>query len=132
MPRIQRLVVVLAIIFGACSPAWAIIPFKKAFDEYYGKNNADIKKASDEAKCLVCHVGTQSKKNRNDYGKALSELLKKDNFKADRLQKEPEKVKEEIEAAFKKAEDMKTKDGKEKFGDRLKAGKLPGTPEEGK
>ena len=85
------------------------------------------KKASEEAKCNVCHFGN-SKKNKNDYGKALGELLKKDNYKEDRVKAEPEAVKKELEEAFKKVEAAKSKGG-DTFGDRLKAGKLPGSPE---
>lgn len=113
----------------ACSltgSAFATPVFKKAFDENYGKNEA-IKKASEEAKCNVCHFGN-SKKNKNDYGKALGELLKKDKYKEDRVKAEPEAVKKEIEEAFKKVEAAKSKGG-DTFGDRLKAGKLPGSPE---
>lgn len=111
---------------AATSSAFATPVFKKAFDEQYGKNEA-IKKASEEAKCNVCHFGN-SKKNKNDYGKALSELLKKDNYKEDRVKAEPEAVKKELDEAFKKVEAAKSKGG-DTFGDRLKAGKLPGSPE---
>ena len=111
---------------AATSSAYATPVFKKAFDEQYGKNET-IKKASEEAKCNVCHFGN-SKKNKNDYGKALSELLKKDNYKEDRVKAEPEAVKKELEEAFKKVEAAKSKGG-DTFGDRLKAGKLPGSPE---
>ena len=111
---------------AATSSAYATPVFKKAFDEQYGKNET-IKKASEDAKCNVCHFGN-SKKNKNDYGKALSELLKKDNYKEDRVKAEPEAVKKELEEAFKKVEAAKSKGG-DTFGDRLKAGKLPGSPE---
>ncbi|MBM4003097.1 MAG: hypothetical protein FJ295_07370 [Planctomycetes bacterium] len=126
MKRVCVALLVCFVLVALSGPAWAIPPFKKGFDDVYGKN-ADIKKASDEAKCNVCHFG-MSKKMKNDYGKALAELLKKDKFKEDRIKAEPDAVKKEIEEALKKVEDQKSKDG-EKFGDRLKANKLPGTPE---
>lgn len=126
MKRACMALMTLLVMVALSTPALAIPPFKKAFDEQYGKNE-QIKKASDEAKCNVCHFGT-SKKNKNDYGKALGELLKKDKYKEDRLKAEADAVKKEIEEAFKKVEDGKSKGG-EKFGERLKAGKLPGTPE---
>ena len=126
MKRVCAALMACIVLIAMSAPAMAIPPFKKAFDEYYGKN-ADLKKASDEAKCNVCHFGT-SKKMKNDYGKALAELLKKDKFKEDRLKAEPDAVKKDIEEAFKKVEDAKSKGG-EKFSDRLKAGTLPGTPE---
>jgi len=119
------------VVLGAAvaSPVWAVPPFKKAFDENYGSNEG-VKKVSDELKCNVCHYG-KTKKNLNDYGKALHQLLKKDNFKEERIKNEGDKVKAELEAAFKKVEGEKSKGG-ETFGERLKAGKAPGTPEEAK
>jgi len=119
------------VVLGAAvaSPVWAVPPFKKAFDENYGSNEG-VKKVSDELKCNVCHYG-KTKKNLNDYGKALQQLLKKDNFKEERIKNEGDKVKAELEAAFKKVEGEKSKGG-ETFGERLKAGKAPGTPEEAK
>lgn len=119
---------VAVLVLAGASPAWAIPPFKKAFDEKYGSNEG-VKKASDELKCNLCHYG-KSKKNLNDYGKSLHKLLEKNNFKEERLKAEPEKVKAEFEAAFTKTEGEKSKSG-ETFGERLKAGKAPGTPEEG-
>lgn len=124
---IGSLVVVVVLALGA-GPAWAIPPFKKAFDDKYGTVES-IKTASAELKCNVCHFGN-SKKNLNDYGKALKMLVKKDDYKADRLQAEADKVKSELDAAMTKVEAEKSKDG-EKFGDRLKAGRVPGTPEGG-
>ncbi len=50
--------------------------FKKQFEEKYPA----LKSVTDEQKCNVCHYG-KTKKNKNDYGKALGELLKKDNYK---------------------------------------------------
>ncbi|MFO0820444.1 MAG: hypothetical protein U1A77_21035 [Pirellulales bacterium] len=99
--------------------------FKKQFEEKYPA----LKSVTDEQKCNLCHYG-KSKKNKNDYGKALGELLKKDNYKDERVKAEPEKVKAEFEAAFTKVEAAKSKGG-ETFGERIKAGKAPGTPEEG-
>ena len=111
--------------------AFAIPVFKKQWDETYvadNKNEAFVA-AAEEAKCNVCHYG-KSKKNRNDYGEALHKYLEKDEFKSARVKAEPEKVKAEIEEAFKKVAEMKAKDG-ETFGEKLEAGKLPGTaPEE--
>ena len=118
--------VVLVLVAG---PAWAIPPLKKAFDDKYGANEV-IKTASAEQKCNVCHYGN-SKKNMNDYGAALKKLLKKDDYKPERLQAEADKVKAELNAALTKVEAEKSKDG-EAFGDRLKVGKLPGTPVEAK
>src|SRR5437773_2609152 len=118
MFRIRQVLTIVLLCSVVCSTSFALPPFKKAFDEYYGKNG-DLKKLSETAKCEVCHLpAPEPKKKRNDYGQALSEFLKKADFQAPRLTKEPDQVKKEIEAAFKKVEGMKTKDGKETFGDR--------------
>ena len=119
------LLAAVALSIGFSSPALAIPGFKKAFDDRY----PELKSVSDEQKCNLCHFG-KSKKNKNDYGLALSELLKKDNFKEERVKAEPDKVKAEYDAAFKKVEEGKSKGG-ETFGERLKAKKAPGTPEAG-
>ncbi len=89
--------------------------YKKAWDKKYveGNDNEGFVTAAKEAKCNVCHQG-KSKKMRNDYGAALSEMLKK------------EKDDEKIMEAFTKAEAMKGKGG-ETFGKMIEAGKLPGT-----
>ena len=75
-----------------------------------------------------CHFG-KSKKNRNDYGKALSKLLKKDDYKTARVKAEAEAVDKELEEAFKKVEAMKSPGG-QTYGERIKAGELPGSVEE--
>jgi hypothetical protein len=68
-------------------------------------------------KCNVCHIGTDRKK-RNAYGKAITEALggKKNLKKAD---------KDEIVAAFKKAEAADSETAGKTFGDLLKADELP-------
>ena len=113
----------LSILFTSAS---AVPVFKKAFEDSY----PDAKKVAEEQKCNLCHFG-KSKKNKNDYGRALAELLKKDNYKDDRIKGEPDKVKAEFAEAFKKVEAVKSKGG-DTFGERIKAGKAPGTPEEEK
>ena len=119
------LLVAVALALGFSSQASAIPGFKKAFDDRYPA----LKGVSEEQKCNLCHFG-KSKKNKNDYGKALAELLKKDNYKDERVKAEADKVKAEYDEAFKKVEAAKSKTG-DTFGERLKAGKAPGTPEEG-
>lgn len=112
------------IVIGVGTQAFAIPKFKKAFDDKYA-TTPELRKVSDELKCFLCHG--KAKTVRNDYGKALSEFLKKGNYSDDRFKAEGEKVKMEFEDAFKKVEAMKATDGKT-FGERLKAGKAPGTP----
>ena len=119
---------------GLTNAAWAIKPFNDAWKAYYlegeGKH-ADLKELSAEAKCNVCHIQGEKKTKHNPYGEALEKLLEKDNYKASRLKAEPEKVKEELEAAFKKVEGEKAADGKT-FKERMDAKKLPGGNAEGK
>jgi hypothetical protein len=115
------------------SPALAIKEFGDAWTEFYAKSsdNDDFKKLVAEAKCNVCHIQGENKKKHNPYGEEVEELLKKADFPKERFKKEPEKCKEEIEAAFKKVEEIKAKDG-ETFGEKIKAGKLPGGDKDGK
>jgi hypothetical protein len=124
-------VLALATAFFACAlteNAQAIPVFAKMFAEKYG-DNEDLAAAAKEAKCNVCHYG-KSKKNRNDYGMALSEILDKDNYKSTRVKEEEEAVKKEIFDAFVEVEGKDAKAGGT-FGELLKAGKLPGTAPEG-
>ena len=72
-------------------------------------------------KCNVCHDprkgedGKVSKKNRNPYGMALSELLTADD------KKDVEKIHKSLE----KIEALKADDSGATFGDLLKQGKVP-------
>ncbi|GAB4142096.1 MAG: hypothetical protein Tsb009_12190 [Planctomycetaceae bacterium] len=84
--------------------------YLKGFTSKYS-NVADQAK---KAKCGVCHFG-RSKKNRNDYGKALMKNIKKN-----------EKDAKAIDTALGKTEAAKNAKGVT-FGSLIKAGKLPGT-----
>ncbi len=75
---------------------------------------------STKVKCDVCHVG-KSKKNRNDYGKALDKAIGK-------KLKSNAKDKEAFEEALKKVEGEKSKVEGKTFGDLLKANQLPSNP----
>jgi hypothetical protein len=74
-----------------------------------------VKAEAEKVKCNVCHYG-DSKKNRNDYGKAVGEALGAANIK------DVDKVKE----ALKKAEKGKSSVEGKTFGDLINDGKLPG------
>jgi hypothetical protein len=126
MKKVGLFFLVGALVVGAGSKsAFALPDVSKRFLEVY-KDNADVIAASKEAKCNVCHFG-KSKKNRNDYGKALSKYINKDEVKK---KKAEGGVEEYIDDGLKKAEADKSTGGGT-FGDLLKAGKLPGTaPEE--
>jgi hypothetical protein len=116
--------VVASTMAASARTAYAIAPFKKEFDNAYVKPNpttdAEKSLAASVAmvKCNVCHVGT-SKKERNEYGKALATMLtKKDG-------KEIAKIKDALE----KAAAMKSKPGDDSsptFGELIQQGKLPG------
>lgn len=96
------------------SPAGARAPYLKEFKEKYGSDE-EYGKLIDETKCFICHVGKE-KKNRNDYGKALSKIVMKN-----------EKDKAKIAEALGKVEDEKSPDGKT-YGELIKEKKLPGGP----
>lgn len=106
-------------------PAWALPAFCKQFLQSYKESK--IGEAAAEAKCNVCHYG-KSKKNRNDFGVALSKFATKATYTE--LKKDPDKLKAALEEAFKKVEAEKSVGG-DSFGELIKSGKLPGTaPEE--
>jgi hypothetical protein len=136
---IQRRTVLFAVCVAAgalgfyAPQARAIPPFYKAFQEKYVKADSAEEKdkafaelVNTTAKCNVCHVGV-NKKMRNAYGTQLATLLKKDNFKAPRLKEEPDKVKEEINAALDQVAALKSAgDDSASFGELIGQGKLPG------
>jgi predicted ATP-dependent protease len=127
MKKLYVLLVLGFVVLGLNIPTAQAVPeFKKKFDAKYVEASADekFKTAAEEAKCNVCHYG-KSKKNRNDYGLALSELLKKDDYKADRIKAQPEQVEKEIYEAFEKIEAVKSTNG-QSYGERIKSGELPG------
>jgi hypothetical protein len=95
-------------------------------EDAYAKS--PVVEAAKEAKCNVCHFGT-SKKNRNDYGQALSSLgVTKENY--DALKGDQDKLNAALKDLFKKGEAAKSVSGKT-FGELIKEGKLPGTAPEG-
>lgn len=107
--------------------AWAIKPFEEAFKKaYYKPSSTDanekklaeaidkITDAETKNACGICHPG-KSKKERNEYGTALSKLVKK----ADK--DDAKKIADSIKAI----EGEKNAAGKS-FGELIKAGTLPG------
>jgi hypothetical protein len=118
-----------------CAPAaQAIPPFMKEFQAKYAKPDSENEQEKafaaviiETAKCNVCHVQGEPKKARNAYGTALSKLLKKGDFGAERLKTEPEKATAEIVAAFDAiAAEKSAGDGSPTFGELLAQFKLPG------
>ena len=118
-----RSLLAVPVLFAMVSTAAAIGPFYDEFKKEYLVTHKDQKFAESVDKggfkCLVCHQGAKSKKNRNAFGKEVAKLLtKKDG-----------KNKEKIDAALKKvlAMHVDPKDKKsETYMDRLNAGKWPG------
>jgi hypothetical protein len=105
--------------------AWGIEAFKKEFEAKYVKKDpsTDAEKslaaAVTKVKCNVCHVGT-NKKMRNEYGKALDELLDK---------KTDAKDAAKIQDALDKVAGMKSNPknpSSPTFGQLIEEGKLPG------
>ena len=104
-------------------PASAVVQFYVEYKKAYLDNHPDkeyaaaVNKASD--RCFVCHQG-KSRKNHNEFGKHLVELLDR---------KKDIRDKEKINAAIKKVVEMRVdpKDEKsETYLDRIKASKWPG------
>jgi hypothetical protein len=103
----KKFVTAAAVVLGmslTANSAFAIKPFLDAFVAKY----PNVSGAA-TAKCGVCHEGSD-KKNRNAYGKALDALLEKGDAKD--------------MAKINSALDKVAADNA-KFGDNLKAGKLP-------
>lgn len=133
--RIVLFGVSFALVLGTgVRAALALPPFFKEFQATYLKpdssdeqEQAFAKQVTDSVKCNVCHVQGEKKTVRNAYGTQLSELLKKDNFKADRLKAEPDKCKAEIVAAFEAVASKKSGDeNSPTFGELIAQHKLPG------
>ncbi len=116
------------VVSGLPAPSADAYPdFYKAFEKkYVGDKSTDPQKSLAEtisgmkSKCNLCHDpakinGKTSKKNKNPYGKELSELLGKDDKKNE----------EKIMKALAEVEDKKAENAKASYGDALKAGKVP-------
>ena len=122
----MALPLVAAAMLCAANAAWAIKPFEVEFKKLYYKPDGDanekklaaaidkITDAETKNSCGICHPGS-SKKERNEYGKAVNKLLKK-------ADKEDTK---KIAEALKTTEGEKNAAGKT-FGELIKAGMLPG------
>jgi hypothetical protein len=98
--------------------ASALPPFNK---EWVSKYNTPEKAAYSEAKCNVCHAG-ESKKMKNDYGKAVGKFLTK--AKYNEIKEDEAAAKKYIAEGLAKAEAEKAASGKT-YGELLKAGELP-------
>ncbi|HEV2972626.1 MAG TPA: hypothetical protein VGY55_21850 [Pirellulales bacterium] len=118
------------------SPASALPPFKKAFEDKYVTNSSSegFKDAFKAASCNTCHVKGKDKKSRNAYGAALAKITgghaKKDldDAKAsggdDAQKAKMAEILKKLDDAFAKVEGQKSPSG-DTYGDLIKAGKLP-------
>ncbi|WP_442507526.1 hypothetical protein SH528x_006455 [Novipirellula sp. SH528] len=125
----KRLAICLGFLCLLMTPAMAISEFGKQWkSEYLGEDaDADFVKMGKKANCYVCHVkGEKKEEARNEYGKAVHEYLKAEDFPKEYIKDNPEEAKKKIIEGFKKAADHKSKDGK-KFGDKIKNKELPAT-----
>ncbi len=101
--------------------AFAVKQFADEFKAMYVEDGTPLAAEVEKAKCNVCHMG-KSKKDRNPYGRALSELLDK---KEDKDNKE--KIRKALETV---AAQPSAGAGSPTFGELIKEGKLPGGPVE--
>lgn len=110
------------------TPAFGISEFSKQWKEKYLTDEVsdDFMKTGRRAGCNVCHIKRHpdKKEARNEYGKALHVYLDKEDFSKERIKAEPEAVKQEILAAFEKAGEQKSKDGRT-FAEKIKDEELP-------
>ena len=113
------LVVGLVAMGFSLQSASALPPFNK---EWVAKYNTPEKAAFTEAKCNVCHAG-ESKKMKNEYGKAVGKYLTK--AKYNEIKEDEAAAKKYILEGLQKAEADKNAAG-QTYGEVLKAGKVPG------
>lgn len=108
------------------TPALATNEFAKEWKDHYATDKAseDFVSASRKAGCNVCHIKGEKKTERNEYGTAIKEFLKKEDFTKEWVKENPEKAKELIVAGLKKAGEKSSSDGK-KFAEKIAAGALP-------
>jgi hypothetical protein len=115
---------VLGLIGFSASSALAVKEFKDAFQAKYIKpgssetNDVALAQAFERANCSVCHAGGNNKRIRNDYGKQLAKLVRK----------EDKANKAKIEAALDTVAKLKCQPAdpaSPTFGDKIASGKLP-------
>jgi len=125
MKKFSLLLVCLMLAISA-APAWAIPPFSDAFKKAYVKEGTPLAEKVAEVKCNVCHMGKE-KKDKNEYGKAVSKFLKKADFTGDAKKYDDVKgdaAQKALADGLKSAEAEKSSGGKT-FGELIKAGELP-------
>ncbi len=99
-------------------------PYAPLVGEHYKNSEAIVAKTKAADKCNLCHdPESKSKKDRNEYGKALSKHFGEDAFK--KVKDDKEALAKALAEGLKATEADKHSSGKT-FGEVIKAGKLPG------
>lgn len=123
MKRFVLILVMGLVAFGfnvmSTRPVSARPQYKAKFEEM--TKNSKAAESIKEAKCNVCHFG-MSKKNRNDFGKAVNKTMNKEIY--DSLKSDKEQLAKKVEEAIKAAFKEKSPEGKT-FGELIEAGQLP-------
>ena len=125
MKKVWMCLLIVLVVAGLFVPnASALPPFNKEWMAKYkdGSKNAKFVEAVETAKCNVCHQG-ESKKMRNEYGKAVGKYLTK--AKYNEIKDDEAAAKKYILEGLQKAEGEKNGGGKS-YGEMMKAGSLPG------
>ena len=129
------LLLITAVVVLSTTSAYALPPFKGAFDEKYVKksDSEDLKAAFKAQSCNVCHVKGKKKNVQNRYGHELHEVLE-DMLKEAKIEKGPKDLAKDAEGkkqllemlgkAFDAVAKMKAKNGTT-YGEILKGGQLP-------
>ncbi|UUO07506.1 hypothetical protein M4951_04165 [Blastopirellula sp. J2-11] len=137
--RVLAATICFCVVLSFSARQAAAIPFFwETFEKQYVHADAKDDKvkefatAAAAAKCNVCHIDGKSKKERNPYGVALAETLKKDNFKKERIEGERDKAEAEVIAAFEAVSAKKENDKAKPFGELIAAGSLPSAGDEAK
>jgi hypothetical protein len=127
---LSTLLVAAGTLWMTAEPAGAINNFKKEFEAKYVRadstepNDVALREAVAAARCYVCHVKGESRKARNVYGTALSELLDKIEDKDN-----VEKIRAALDTVAGKKSNPNNGDSPT-FGELISSGKLPAGADE--
>lgn len=136
MKKILFVVACVGFSMSTANSAFAIKQLNDQFKKVYAGDKADegFKALVAEAKCNVCHVDKENKKQvHNPFGEALRAALKEDEFPLPEFKKDQEKFADRLKDIFKKIEEKESGDAEHKtFGKRIEANLLPGGDKDGK
>ncbi|MGL4512088.1 MAG: hypothetical protein ACRCT8_03290 [Lacipirellulaceae bacterium] len=115
-----RALIALAVVASFVAPAEAFPEFQKQYLlKYADGTDSAFTAVAKEAKCLSCHQGMKSKKNRNAYGEALHAHVGK------RDKKDVEKIVAALATVAAESSKPET-EGAPTWGEIIADGKLPG------